>query len=206
MNEFDLLKPSFEKDDPSHKPYFTESIEYHIGMGVAIAVLLSIYTIDYLDLNLPSWGELLLGFAMIMGYGFAFISLFLSRNSGKVILFQQRIALKPNKHPEKYPSSPIYIDDHSEINIYLMKSLKFGMQRTLLHFQVINNKHESEFGILLKNKEKHQQYYDVLESWYRAGINLHEFDQLGSRVFKLNQGKNYAEVQKIKREYGIEWK
>ncbi|MFP8488990.1 hypothetical protein ACKGJO_07790 [Gracilimonas sp. Q87] len=206
MNQFDLLKPSFRKNEPSHKPYYPEAIEYRVGISVTIAVLLSIYTLDYFDLNLPSWGELLLGFIMIVGYGFAFISLFLSRNAGKVIISPHRIALKPKKNPEKYPSSPIYVNEETEINIYLMKSIQFGMQRTLLHFQVINGNRVSDFGMLLKNKQKHQQYYDVLESWYKAGFNINEFDQLGSRVFKLNEGKNYEDVQKIKQEYGLEWK
>lgn len=203
MNEFDLLKPAYRN---SYKPYYPEAIEYRVGMGVAIAVLLSIYTLDYLDLNLPSWGEFLMGVIMIVGYGFAFISLFLSRHAGKVIISPHRIALKPKKNPEKYPSSPIYVNEETEINIYLMKSIQFGIQRTLLHLQVINGNKESDFGMLLKNKQKHQQYYDVLVSWYKAGFNVNEFDQLGSRIFKLNEGKNYEDVQRIKREYGLEWK
>lgn len=206
MHGFNLLKPSFaKKDEPFHKPYFTETIEYRVGMGVAMAVLLSIYTLDYLDLNIPSWSEFSMGILMILGYGYAFIALFLSRNAGKVVMFQQRIAIKPIKHPEKYPSSPIYLDEDTEVNIYLMKSIQFGLNRTLLHFQIVKSNTVSDFGVLLKNKQKHQQYYDVLDSWYRAGYKIKEYDQLGSRVFKLNQGKNYEDVQRIKREYGLEW-
>lgn len=205
MNEFDLLKPIFRKNRTIGQPSFTETVEFRIGMGVVFALMFSIYTLDYLDLSIPEWGEFLMGMGMVLGYGFAFSALFLSRNAGKVTISPQKISIKPKKHSEKYPSSPIDIDENSEIRIYLMKSITFGIQRTLLHFQVTNDGNESNFGILLKNKTKHEQYSEVLESWYRAGHDVHEFDQLGGRVFKLNQGKNYAEVQKIKQEYGLEW-
>lgn len=205
MNEFDLLKSNLKKNETTGVPSFTETVEFRIGMGVVIAILLSIYTLDYLNLNIPEWGEFLMGMGMVLGYGFAFIALFLSRNAGKVAISPQKISIEPKKHPDKYPSSPIYIDQDSEIRIYMLKSINFGIQRTLLHFQITNEGNESNFGILLKNKKKHEQYSEALESWYRGGYDVHEFDQLGSRIFKLNQGKNYAEVQKIKQEYGIEW-
>lgn len=205
MNEFDLLKSSLKKNETTGKPSFTETIEFRIGMGLVCAILLSIYTLDYLNFNIPEWGDFLMGMGMVLGYGFAFSALFLSRNAGKVVISPKQISVNPKKNPEKYPSSPIHVNEESEIRIYLIKSITFGIQRTLLHFQVTPDGNESNFGILLKNKKKHKQYSEVLESWYRAGFNVHEFDQLGSRIFKLNQGKNYAEVQKIKHEYGIEW-
>jgi hypothetical protein len=50
-----------------------------------------------------------------------------------------------------------------------------------------------------------EQYLEVLESWYRRGYSLEEYDVSGSRIFKLDRGKNYADVQKIKKEYDINW-
>ena len=205
MNEFDLLKQSVVRDKDNQWPVLAESIEFRIGMGAVAAGMFSYFTLDLLNLDLPDWGDFVMALSITIGYGYAFISLLLSRNAGKVNVSTQRISIQPKRDAENYPTSPIYIDKDSEIRIYLMKSIRFGLHRTLLHLQVTNGEEQSDFGIVLKNKKEHQQYLAVLESWYRAGFNVHEFDQLGGRVFKLNQGKNYAEVQKIKQEYGIDW-
>ncbi|MDR9419409.1 hypothetical protein [Gracilimonas sp.] len=205
MKKFALLKSSLAKDNDESKIYTTETPEYRIGIALVLAMFFSYYTLDHLNLNIPEWGDFLMAAGMVFGYGFAFTSLFLSRHAGKVNISHQRISIQPKKNPEKYPDSPIYIDENSEIRIYLMKSIKFGYHRTLLHMQVANDGDESNFGMLLKNKEKHEQYFELLEGWYRAGYDVHEFDQLGSRIFKLNEGTNYADVQRIKKEYGIEW-
>lgn len=205
MNEFELLKSGLTKDKSTGNIFFTETPEFRIGMAMVVAILLSRYSLDYLNLTIPEWGDFLLGAGMVLVYGFAFTFLFLSRNAGKVIISPDQISIKPKKHREKYPSSPITIDSKSEIRIYLMKSINFGFKRTLLHVQVTNDGSELNFGMLLKNRKKHLQYFEVLEGWYRDGYSVHEFDQLGGRIFKINQGKNYADVQKIKQEYGIEW-
>lgn len=205
MSEFVLLNSSLAKDHSNGKIFSTETPEFITGTVIAVAILLSYYAIDFLNFNIPEWGDSLLSVGMLLGYGFAIISLFLSRNAGNVNISPQRITIDPKKNPEKYPDSPIYIDEHSEIRIFLMKSIQFGIKRTLLHFQVTNDENESNFAILLKSKKKHQQYFELLESWYTTGYDVKEFDQLGQRIFKINQGNDYADVQKIKKEYGIEW-
>lgn len=45
----------------------------------------------------------------------------------------------------------------------------------------------------------------VLETWYKKKYPVKEFMETGARNFLLNQNPSYAEIQKIKEEYGIEW-
>lgn len=59
--------------------------------------------------------------------------------------------------------------------------------------------------MMIRSKEQKKQYIQTLDSWYRNGYAVKEFNEIGSRVFKLTQGFNYADIQKIKNEYGIEW-
>ncbi|MAO65167.1 MAG: hypothetical protein CL666_09225 [Balneola sp.] len=205
MTEFDLLKIGSKKDPLTGKVSFTESIQFKISMGIAVAAILSIFTLDFLDFDVPDWASFLISMGIVFGYTFAFIALLFSQNEGAVKIGTDKIILSPKRNPDKFPESPIHIDHDSQIGISVIQGARFPISRTLLHIEITNDDETSEFGLLLKNKKKHQQYFEVLESWYRSGYDIHEFDQLGSRVFKLNQGKNYADVQKIKQEYGIEW-
>lgn len=205
MNEFDLLKIGSKKDSITGKISFTESIQFKISMGLALAAILSIYTLDLLDFDVPEWVNFFISMGTVIGYTFAFIALFFSRNAGKVQFESDKIVIDPKKNSAQFPESPICIDHESKIKISVIQSSRFPINRTLLHFELNNTEETSSFGFVLGNRKKHEQYFDVLDSWYRAGFKVKEYDQLGSRVFKLNQGKNYNDVQKIKQEYGIEW-
>lgn len=205
MTEFDLLKIGSKPDPLTGKVSFTESIQFKVSMGIAIAAVLSIFTLDMMNFDVPEWLNFFISMGTVIGYTFAFMALLFSHNAGKVYLSSNKIVIDPKKDTEEFPDSPIQINPESQIKISVIQSARFPINRTLLHFQIVKGNTESDFGMLLKNKQKHQQYYDVLDSWYRAGFKIKEFDQLGSRVFKLNQGKNYEDVQRIKREYGLEW-
>ena len=205
MTEFDLLKIGSKPDPLTGKVSFTESIQFKISMGIAIAAVLSIFTLDMMNFDVPEWLNFFISMGTVIGYTFAFMALLFSHNTGKVYFSSNKIVIDPKKDTEEFPDSPIQINPESQIKISVIQSARFPINRTLLHFQIVKSNTVSDFGVLLKNKQKHQQYYDVLDSWYRAGYKIKEYDQLGSRVFKLNQGKNYEDVQRIKREYELEW-
>ncbi len=77
----------------------------------------------------------------------------------------------------------------------------------MLYIEIDNRSQEAPIGFsfVLRNKKEHQQYIELLDSWYKAGYQVHETDQLGNRIFKLKRGINYADVQNIKQKYGIKW-
>ncbi|MDR9415450.1 MAG: hypothetical protein RI564_04140 [Gracilimonas sp.] len=206
MSKFDLLKIGSKKDPITGKVSFTESIQFKISMGVVVTAFMSIYTLDILDFDIPGWLDFFMAMGIVIGYFFAFTALFFSRNAGTVRIKENVIKIDPkNRNKGDYPDSPIIIDKNTSIHINIIQSTTFILSRTLLHIEIEDGDSTKELGIILRNKKKHQQYLDVLESWYRNGYKIKEFDQLGNRTFKLNKGKNYAEVQKIKQEYGIEW-
>lgn len=205
MTELDLLKIGSKKDTLTGRVSFTESIQFKISMGIVVAAILSISTLTLLDFDVPEWANFFISMGTVLGYSFAFIALFFSRNAGSVKIDHDKISITPKKNKDAFPSSPINLNENSKIRLSVIQATRFPVHRTLLHVEILGIEDPLDFGIVLRNKKKHQQYYEVLESWYRAGYEIREFDQLGSRVFKLNQGKNYADVQKIKQEYGIEW-
>lgn len=204
MAEFDLLNINLKKDSLTGKASFTESIHFKISMAVVCSSIITIFVLDNLDYSLPEWTDFIFGAGMVIGYTYAFIALFFSRNAGKVILSEHEIQIHPKKEPGKYPPSPIQLDEHSEIKISTIQSFRFLLIRTLLHVEISKDGSEQEFGMIIKGKNKQTQYLEVLESWYRADRQVKEFDQIGNRIFKLKE-ENYAEVQKIKKEYGIDW-
>jgi hypothetical protein len=205
MTEFDLIKISSKKDPLTGRVSFTESIQFKISIGIAVAAILSLFTLDFFNFNVPEWANFFISMGTVLGYSFAFIALLFSRNAGTVEMGQDKIYITPKRNEGAFPDSPIHLSEDSNIRISVIQSARFPINRTLLHIEILDDKDPLDFGMVLRNKKKHQQYFEVLESWYRTGYEIKEFDQLGSRVFKLNQGKNYADVQKIKQEYGIEW-
>ena len=74
-----------------------------------------------------------------------------------------------------------------------------------MQFIIDKDGEEKTFGVVIKNRKQEEQYLEVLDSWYKAGYPVKEITGSGFRIFKLNQGKNYEDVQRIKRKYGIEW-
>ncbi len=205
MTEFDLSNIDSKKDSLTGKVTFTESIQFKISMSVVCSAVITIFILDNLNYSLPEWTDFFFGAGMIIGYSFAFLALFFSHNAGKAGLSQDQISIHPKKSPEKFPDSPITLNASSKISINIIQSFRFGLIRTLLHLAVSNDDSESEFGIILKGRNEERQYLEVLESWYRAGYSVKEYNQIGTRVFKINQGTNYAEVQKIKQEYDVDW-
>ena len=157
------------------------------------------------DFNVPEWLEFFMSIVVVLGYFFAFTALFFSPNAGSVTLGLDKFILNPKKKVKRYSASTLPINDDTSIHIDTIQTTRFIISRTILHVEIMNGEETEDFGLFLRNKKKYQQYLDVLESWYTHGYKIKEYDQLGNRTFKLNRGKNYADLQKIKQEYGIEW-
>ena len=203
--EFNLTHLSASKDPLTDRVTFAETIEFRLWMVVAASCVISISVIDMLDIQLAGWQEALLAAGMVIGYGFAFMGVLFRGSAGKAELSENEIKLHPTKKKDTFPDSPIEINSNTDIKIYVIQKLNWFTPKIVLQFYVFNGENAENFSIKLGDKKSKEQYLDMLESWYRKGYSLEEFDVSGSRIFKLDRGKNYADVQKIKKEYGISW-
>lgn len=203
--EFNLTNLVASKDPLTDRVTFTESIEFRLWIAVAVFSYLSFQVFNMMDIELASWQVMLLSAGIVIGYGFAFMGVLFRKSSGKAEVSENEIQLFPTKKKEQFPDSPIKVTGSSEIKIYLIQKLNWFTPKMILQFSITNNNKTDSFSIKVGDKETKEQYLQVLEGWYRAGYSLQEFDVQGSRVFKIDRGKNYADVQKIKEEYGISW-
>ncbi len=202
---FNLTHISANKDPLTDRVTFTETLDFRLWMTVAASCLISIYIFDMLDVDLEGWQQMLLAAGMVIGYGFAFMGVLFRSSAGKAIVSGNEIQLHPTKKKDTYPDSPIPVTKNTEIKIYVVQKLNWFTPKAILQFSVTNDGEENEFTIKLGNKKAKEQYLELLEGWYRGGYSLEEYDISGSRIFKLDRGKSYADIQKIKSEYGISW-
>jgi len=94
----------------------------------------------------------------------------------------------------------------TEIQFHYVYSLRLVSAYHIIQCVLKDKRGEfSNFGFVIKNKSQEKQYLEYLDSWYRQGLNINESNGVGQKTFKINQGKNYEEIQKIKQEYGINW-
>lgn len=203
--EFDLLKIYSKKDSLTGKVSVTETPQFQIPMAIIFSMILSMFLLYWMNYDIPDWAEMLMSSGMVIAYTIGFIALFFSFNSGKIDLSGNKVSIHPKKNSDEYPGHPITLNENSVIRINIIQSFRFILSRSLLYMEITNGDSTYEFGMILKNRKKHEKFKEILESWYRGGFAVKENDQLGNRIFKLSHGINYAEIQKIKNEYGIEW-
>jgi hypothetical protein len=202
MTEFTLSKIQGTRDAFTGRLNFAQTKEFKTGMAI--------YFIFYMLATLADdFGH---EWFVIPGFIIALIAFILSyipfsstKNAGKVILAEKQIKFHPKKDGSNFPDSPINLEQISELEINIVQSIRLWSSYIILQFVIKEDGSESAFGLTIKNRKQEEQYLDILESWYKAGLPVREFDISGSRVFKLDQGKNYADIQKIKTEYGIDW-
>lgn len=133
------------------------------------------------------------------------IQFFPNKNAGLALLTERDIQLHPKKDDGYFPSSPILLEQNTKVVITTVSSIRWWSSYILLHVEIINNDSSSFFGLTIKNRKQEKQYLKVLDSWYSNGFPIEEYAGAGGRVFKLEQGNSYADIQKIKSEYGINW-
>jgi|GEM_PF-2171629 hypothetical protein len=204
-HEFNLTHLVASTDPLTDRVTFTESIEFRVWTAVAGLSYLSISLFNLLDIEMADWQVMLLAATMVIAYGFACMGVLFRRSSGKAELSENEVQLFPTKKKEQFPDSPIKVNSDSEIQIYVIQKLNWFNPKVILQISVSNEGEPATFTIKLGSKKSKEQYLEVLESWYRRGYSLEEFDVSGSRIFKLDRGRNYADVQEIKKEYGINW-
>ncbi|MEX0856891.1 MAG: hypothetical protein WD016_01995 [Balneolaceae bacterium] len=197
--KFTLSKIQGSRDSFTGRLTFAQTKEFQIGIAT--------YFIFYMGANLADdFGQ---DWFVVPGFILAFIAAYIplsySRNSGKIILTKDEIELQPKKEDFDFPDSPIKLASVSELEINIVQSFRWWSSYVIMQFVVKQGETESSFGMTIKNRKQEKQYLEVLESWYRAGHPVKEYDIQGSRIFKIEQGKSYADIQKIKSEYGITW-
>lgn len=189
---FPLIKmPSVKKPSIS---FALSQYEARMVLIVMISFLLIYFVTDSFEFN-----ALLAPFIVIVIFSLALI-IFPIGKPGKVTLSNQSMVCEWVKGK---PKERIPLDHITNLSIYTMQKTRF-FTFIVLHFVAEHRGTVTEFGVIIKRRKLKKQYLDVLESWYRKGLPVKEFDQLGNRVFKLNY-RNYADVQTIKSEYSIEW-
>lgn len=202
MAEFTLSKLEGAKNDWRGSFNFTQTIEYKIGMGI----FLSFYLISSFSPNFGFSRFVLPGFFIaLLGFAIAGIPYTISKSAGKVLLGKISIHITPKKHEKAFPDSPINLEHLSEIEINTVSSFRWFSSYLVLQCVIRENGSESFFGIVIKNREQEKQYLEVLESWYRTGYPIKEYNVQGVRVFKIDQGKSYEDIQKIKTNYKLDW-
>jgi hypothetical protein len=204
-HKFNLTHLVSSTDPLTDRVTFTESIEFRLWIAVGVLSYLSFSVLDLLDIELANWQAMLLAATAVIGYGFAFMGVLFRKSAGKAEFSENEIRLSPTKKKEQFPNSPIKITDDSEIKVYLIQKLNWFNPKLMLQISISNGDETENFSIKIGSKKSKEQYLEVLESWYRRGYSLEEYDVSGSRIFKLDRGKNYADVQKIKKEYDINW-
>ncbi|MFD2533104.1 hypothetical protein [Gracilimonas halophila] len=204
MPKFTLSNLEGEKDSLTGNLTFTQSKEYRYGMVIyGIFYCTSMLADDFGQDWFTIPGFIIAIVALVAAYfPYSF-----AKKAGTAHLKKEEIEIDLDEQAnfEHMPDSPVKLDELNEININIVSSFRWWSSYIIL--QVIINKdgEEKTFGVVIKNRKQEAQYLEVLESWYRAGYPVKEITGSGFRVFKLNQGQNYAEVQKIKKKYGIEW-
>lgn len=204
MATFPLSNLEGEKDSLTGNLTFTQSKEYRYGTVIyGIFYCTSMLADDFGQdwFTIPGFIIAVLAmFAAYFPYSFA-------KKAGTAHLKKDKIEidLEEDADFEHIPDSPVKLDELNEININIVSSFRWWSSYIILQFIINKDGEEKTFGVVIKNRNQEAQYLEVLESWYRAGYPVKEITGTGFRVFKLNQGQNYAEVQKIKQEYGIDW-
>lgn len=204
MAKLTLSNLEGEKDSLTGNLTFTQSKEFRYGMAI--------YGIFYCSSMLADdFGQ---DWFTIPGFIIALVALVaayfpysFAKKAGTADLKKEQIEIDLDEKAnfEHMPDSPVKLDELNEININIVSSFRWWSSYIILQFIINKDGEEKTFGVVIKNRKQEAQYLEVLESWYRAGYPVKEITGSGFRVFKLNQGQNYAEVQKIKKEYGIEW-
>ncbi|MEX2477903.1 MAG: hypothetical protein WD357_05670 [Gracilimonas sp.] len=205
MAKFTISNLEGKRDSLTGNLTFTQSKEYRYGMVVygifyCASMLASDFGQDWFTIP----GFIIALVAMIAAYfPYSF-----AKKAGTAHLKKDEIEIEldRNANYEHIPESPLKLDELNDITINIVSSFRWWSSYIILQFIIDQNGEEKTFGIVIKNRKQEEQYLEVLESWYRAGYPIKEITGTGFRVFKLNQGQNYAEVQKIKQEYGINWK
>lgn len=204
MVELSLSNLEGKKDSLTGNLTFTQSKEYRYGMVIyGIFYCSSMLADDFGQDWFTIPGFIIALVAMIAAYfPYSF-----AKKAGTVHLREDEIEIDLYEKAtyEHIPDSPVKLDELNEITINIVSSFRWWSSYIILQFIIDKDGEEKTFGVVIKNRKQEEQYLEVLDSWYKAGYPVKEITGSGFRIFKLNQGKNYEDVQRIKRKYGIEW-
>ncbi len=196
------IKP-WDNNSFSSRLTFTASREYKIGwVCYGLFYLLATFS-DDLGFGWFEGPGLIIAIASLL---ITIVPYSMTKNFGAVIFERNGFRLKPKKSVDELPDSPVKLTEMTEIQFHYVYSLRLVSAYHIIQC-VLKDKNDefSNFGFVIKNKSQEKQYLEYLDSWYRQGLNINESNSVGQKTFKINQGKNYEEIQKIKQEYGISW-
>lgn len=198
---FTLANIKDQRDSLTGRLTFTQSVEYKAGAIIyAVAYLISVIAGEF-DMNGIQGAALIIS---ILALFLGFMPLSMAKKAGTAELGSNLIKTKPESPDSEITQLDVSPDGLSKINIQTVYSFGFWSSYYVLFVELEWDDRNEAFGITLKNNKEKEQYLEVLDSWYRAGYPVKEYNPQG-RLFKLKGSLNYEDVQKIKKEYGMEW-
>jgi len=202
MTELTLSKIKGTEDNFTGRLTFAQTWEFKIGMFIYFTFYLGATFADDFGYDWFVVPGFIIAF---IAFGLSYIPMSFSKNAGNVTLHEKKIGINPKKDDNYFPDSPINMESITELEINVIQSIRWWSSYVIMQFVVKKDDEDKSFGVTIKNRNQEKQYLAVLDSWYRAGYPVKEMNATGTRVFKLNEGKNYADIQRIKKEYGLDW-
>jgi hypothetical protein len=184
---------------------FTETTEFKIFMIIYSVCMIIFYITIMMDSDRLIPLKITLLSVGVISFILARNPFYSAKKVGSAVLTENEIHLHPQKDDKQFPVSPISLEQITKVVISTVSSIHWWSSFYLLHVEIFDHDNSSAFGITIKNRKQEKQYLAVLDSWYRNGFPIVEYGIKGYRVFKLEQGTSYADIQKIKKENGINW-
>lgn len=201
-HSFTLASIKDQRDSLTGRLTFTQSTEYKAGAVIyAVAYLISLIAGKFNMDGIQVAAFVIAIIALILGFMMPFS---VAKKAGIAELGKNLIKTKPDTTGSEITQLELTPARLCKINIQTVYSFGFWSSYYVLFLELEWDDLKEAFGITLKNNKEKEQYLEVLDSWYRAGYPVKEYNQQG-RLFKLNGSHNYEDVQQIKKEYGIEW-
>jgi len=205
MNTFQLTKV-FERDALTGGINFTLSKEYRVGMIIFFIALSIIYASNIFEYQI---NDFLMGFLVALiafGLIFALLPFSIAKRFGTVTFSKNSIELhhkpKSSNHALK---ETLHLDQADEIRLQIINGLELFSSFYVIQAEIKNADQTAEFGFVLKSGKEKETYLSILDQWYFRQYPVKEYAIDKSRIFKLQRGLKYKDIQKIKAEYGIEW-
>lgn len=197
---FPLVHIHGGRDSLSRRLSFAQTKEAKFGAVLFVFFYLLAFLADLFVLDINT-----IPLMLVSIFGLILTFMPFSKYQGKAILTQDSVIVKPASAYSPFPSGDMKLNEIEYLDIFTIKKLRFISSFLILQFIIKYKENEYSFGIQINSRREEEQYLEQLDSWYRNGYPVREFDELGGRIFKITKGKNYADVQRIKKEYEIEW-
>ncbi|MEO1021461.1 MAG: hypothetical protein AAFW89_02880 [Bacteroidota bacterium] len=183
---------------------FTTSLEYRIGLvGFGVCYLIAQFIQSSPRLELLAIPVLVVALIFLI---LAFYPMSMAKRFGDITLSGEEIRINPSLKASGIEKQHIPVAGVKELSLYTAYKFRWFSSLFVIQAEGVTEDESSfTFAIVINSRKQEQEYLEILDNWYRQSMQLREYDQTGQRIFKLNHGFNYEDIQGIKEEYGINW-